>query len=121
MDAYAAGGASKAAVQSQIYGGTSLQNDGSFAASSVGRITANYVNGPATTVNGVDLYIKFEDDYANGVIAAGLEANYVAKYSVDAYMKGAVQVAANYECAGFFNINNPCRPCLLYTSDAADD
>ena len=82
MNAYAGGGASKAAVQSQIYGGTNLQNDGSFAASSVGRITANYVNGPATTVNGIDLYIKYEDDYANGVISAGLEANYVAKYSV---------------------------------------
>ena len=109
MDAYAAGGAAKAAVQSQIYGGDNLNNDGSFGAASVGRITANYINGPATTVNGIDLYIKYEDDYANGVISAGLEANYVAKYSVDAYMKGAVEIAGAYECAGFFNIENPCR------------
>ena len=55
MDAYGAGGAAKAAVQSQIYGGDNLQNDGSFGAASVGRITANYINGPATTVNGVRL------------------------------------------------------------------
>ena len=109
MNAYAAGGAGKAAVQSQIYGGDNLANDGSFGAAAVGRITANYINGPATTVNGIDLYIKYEDDYANGVISAGLEANYVAKYSVDAYMKGAVQIAGAYECAGFFNIENPCR------------
>ena len=47
-------------VQSQIYGGTNLQNDGSFAASSVGRITANYVNGPATTVNGVDFTLNLK-------------------------------------------------------------
>ena len=110
MNAYEAGGAAKAAVQSQIYGGDNLNNDGSFAASGVGRIQANYINGPSTSVNGLDLYIKFEDDYANGVISAGLEANYVAKYSVDAYMKGTVEVAEAYDCAGFFNFENTCRP-----------
>ena len=44
------------------------------------------------------------------MITAGLEANYVAKYSVDAYFKGTTKVADAYECDGYFNINNPCRP-----------
>ena len=30
-------------------------------------------------------------------------------YSVDAYSIGGNQVAAPYECAGYFNINNTCR------------
>ena len=45
----------------------------------------------------------------DGMLTAGLEANYVAKYSVDAYMKGNVEIAAAYDCAGFFNIENTCR------------
>ena len=110
MNAYAAGGAAKAAVQSQIYSGTPLVNDGSFGAGAVGRIAANFVNGPRTVTNGVDLFVEYETDYADGMITTGLEANYVAKYSVDAYSKGGVEVAAAYDCDGYFNINNPCRP-----------
>jgi outer membrane receptor protein involved in Fe transport len=109
MNAYAAGGAAKAAVQSQIYSGTPLVNDGSFGSGAVGRIAANYVNGPETLTNGVDLFIEYETDYADGTITAGIEANYVAKYSVDAYLKGGVEVAGAYDCAGFFNIENTCR------------
>jgi len=109
-NAYQAGGAAKAAVQSQIYGGDGLVNDGSFGAGSIGRITSNYINGPGTEVNGFDIYIKYETDYANGTISSGLEANFVGKYSVDSYMSGAVEIAGAYECAGFFNIENSCRP-----------
>tara|TARA_B100000035_G_scaffold151437_1_gene129040 strand:+ start:122 stop:3214 length:3093 start_codon:yes stop_codon:yes gene_type:complete len=126
MNAYAAGGAAKAAVQSQIYSGTPLVNDGSFGAGAVGRIAANYVNGPATLTNGVDLFIEYETDYRDGTLTAGFEANYVGKYSVDAYSKGGVEVAAAFECAGYFNIENPCRSMpdmkgkafLNYRSDA---
>ena len=109
MNAYSAGGASKTAVQSQIYSGTPLVNDGSFGADAVGRIRSNFINGPSTQTNGVDLYVKYETDYGDGTIAAGLEANYITKYSVDAYMKGAVTIAAAYDCDGFFNIENSCR------------
>ena len=80
-----------------------------FAASSVARIQANFVNGPQTDTDGVDVFVKFEDDYANGVLSAGVEANYVIDYSVAAYTKGGAQIAAAYECAGYFNIENTCR------------
>ena len=62
-----------------------------------------------TETDGVDIFVKYEDDYADGVISAGVEAAYVIDYSVDAYSKGGVQVAGAYECAGYFNINNTCR------------
>lgn len=107
--AYEAGGAAKAAIQSQIYGGTNVTNDGSFTAAQIGRIRSNFVNGPEVQTNGLDLFVKYETDYANGVLSAGMEANWILKYSVDAYKIGAVQIAGSYECAGFFNINNSCR------------
>jgi len=107
--AYEAGGAAKAAIQSQIYGGTTLTNDGSFAASSIGRIRSNFVNGSEVQTNGLDVFVKYETDYANGVLSAGMEANWILKYSTDAYKIGAVQIAAAYDCDGYFNINNSCR------------
>ncbi len=110
MAAYASGGTAKAKVQSQIYGGTAtLVNDGSFAASAVARITSNYVNGPATETDGIDLFIQYETDYADGTIAAGIEASEILDYSVDAYIVDGVEIAAAYECAGYFNISNTCR------------
>ena len=107
-DAYDAGGASKAAVQAQIYGPGNV-NDGSFAASSIGRIKANFVNGPSTETDGLDIFVKYEDAYADGMMAVGVEAAYVMDYSVAAYSIGGSEVAAAYECAGYFNINNTCR------------
>ena len=53
--AYEAGGAAKAAIQSQIYGGTNLTNDGSFTAAQIGRIRSNFVNGAEVQTNGLDL------------------------------------------------------------------
>ena len=87
----------------------SLVNDGSFGAGAIGRVQSNFINGPSTLTNGVDLYLQYETDMGDGMLTAGLEANYVAKYSVDAYMKGNVEIAAAYDCAGFFNIENTCR------------
>ena len=100
--------AAKAAVQAQIYGPGNV-NDGSFLAEDIGRIKANFVNGPATETDGLDIYIKYESDYADGIISAGVEAAYVIDYSVDAYSIGTTQVAAAYACDGYFNINNTCR------------
>ena len=124
-DAYEAGGASKAAIQSQIYGPGNV-NDGSFKAAKIGRIKSNFVNGPKTETDGIDIFVKYEDAYADGIMAVGVEAAYVIDYSVDAYMIGASEVAPAYECAGFFNINNTCRSMpdlkakafLNYTTDA---
>ena len=107
-DAYAKGGASKTAVQAQIYGPGNV-NDGTFSAADIGRIKANFVNGPSTETDGVDIFVKYEDAYGDGMMAVGVEAAYVIDYSVDAYSIGGSQVAAAYECAGYFNINNTCR------------
>ena len=107
-DAYAAGGSSKAAVVKQIYGPNNV-NNGSFGADEIGRIKSFFVNGPTTETDGLDVFVKYEDDYAQGVISAGVEAAYVIDYSVGAYYKGGNLVAAAYECAGYFNINNTCR------------
>jgi len=110
VNAYAAGGAAKAAIQSQIFGGASLVNDGSFGFGEIARIQSNYVNGPATETDGLDLFIKYDTDFANGMLSAGMEANMIFDYSVAAYSVGGSQVAAAYECAGFFNFSNSCRP-----------
>ena len=102
------GTGSKAAVQSQIFGPGNV-NNGSFSAAEIGRIQANFINGPKTETDGLDVFVKYESDYADGVISVGVEANYVIDYSVDKYMKGAVMIADAYECAGYFNIGNTCR------------
>ena len=123
-NAYAAGGTSKAAVQSQIYGPGNV-NNGTFGADEIGRIKSFFVNGPQTDTDGVDIFVKYEDAYADGIMAVGVEAAYVIDYTVAAYSKGGVQVAAAYECAGYFNINNTCRSMpdlkakafLNYTTD----
>ena len=99
---------SKAAVQSQIFGPGNV-NNGSFTAAEIGRIQSNFINGPKTETDGLDVFVKYESDYADGVISAGVEANYVIDYSVDKYMKGAVMIADAYECSGYFNIENTCR------------
>tara|TARA_B100001057_G_scaffold340653_2_gene341459 strand:- start:5819 stop:8947 length:3129 start_codon:yes stop_codon:yes gene_type:complete len=106
-DAYEAGGAGKTAIQSQISNGS--VNNGSFAASSIARIQANFVNGPKTETDGLDVFVKYESDYANGVISSGVEANYVIDYEVDAYFKGGAKIADAFNCAGYFNIEKPCR------------
>ena len=130
VNAFAAGGAAAAAVSGQMYGGVdtlpfnAVTNN--FTAASVGRIASNFVNGPETLTNGVDLYVEYETDYSDGVIKSGLELNYVAKYDVAAYMKDGVEIAAAFECVGFFNINNTCRSMpdlkgkafVNYTTDA---
>ena len=102
------GTGSKAVVQSQIFGPGNV-NNGTFSAAEIGRIQANFINGPKTETDGLDVFVKYESDYADGVISAGVEANYVIDYSVDKYMKGAVMIADAYECAGYFNIENTCR------------
>ena len=92
----------------QIYGPENV-NNGSFDADEIGRIKSNFVNGPQTETDGVDIFVKYEDAYADGIMAVGVEAAYVIDYSVAAYSIGGVQVAGAYECAGYFNINNTCR------------
>ena len=98
----------KAAVQSQIYG-PGNSNQGGFAASQIGRIKSFFVNGPQTDTDGVDIFVKWEDVYADGIMSAGVEAAYVIDYSVAAYSKNGAQVAPAYECAGYFNLSNTCR------------
>ena len=65
--------AAKAAVQAQIYGPGNV-NDGSFAAKDIGRIKSLFVNGPKTETDGVDIFVKYEDAYADGIMAVGVEA-----------------------------------------------
>ncbi len=97
------------AIKSQVRGGANYATDGSFAASQIARITTPYVNGPETETDGLDIFVKYETDYAAGILSVGAEAAYVIDYSVAAYSKGGAQIAAAYECAGYFNIDNTCR------------
>ena len=80
-NATAADLAAKEAVKSQIYGPNSV-NDGSFVAADINRITSNFINGPAIETDGVDIFVKYESDYANGMISTGVEAAYVIDYSL---------------------------------------
>ena len=107
-NAYADGGDSRLAVQTQIFGPSGI-NDGSFDATDINRITTLFVNGPKTETDGLDIFVKFEDDYASGILSTGLEATYIIDYKVSAYFKGGTLVDDAYVCDGFFNIGNTCR------------
>ena len=107
--AYAAGGASKEAVQSQItcQGGLA---DGSCAVSGLARIQANIVNGPATETDGIDFYVDYAMDMGGNQVNVGLEGTYTMSYDVDAYYKGGVLIADAFEAAGYYNFDNNVRP-----------
>ena len=101
------------AVGPQMYGGSTGGQwnaaTNNFASKDIGRIRANFVNGPEVQTNGLDLFVKYDTDYANGTLSAGIEANWILKYSTDSYIKDSFTIAGAFECAGFFNINNSCR------------
>lgn len=107
-EAYAAGGASKEAVQSQItcQGGAT---DGSCAASGIQRIQANIVNGPRTETSGLDLFAEYSID-AGVPITIGLEGTYTFRYDVASYSINGVKVADSFEAAGYYNFDNNVRP-----------
>ena len=106
--AYAAGGDLRTAVRTQVFGPGGI-NDGTFDASEINRITTLFVNGPKTETDGLDIFVKYEDDYRAGTISTGLEAAYIIDYKVAAYLKNGVQVVDPLSCNGFFNISNSCR------------
>ena len=106
--AYALGGDKRTAVRDQVFGPGGI-NDGTFDASEINRITTLFVNGPKTETDGLDIFVKYEDDYRAGTISTGLEAAYIIDYKVAAYLKNGVQVVEPLSCNGFFNINNNCR------------
>jgi outer membrane receptor protein involved in Fe transport len=101
------------AVGPQMYGGASggqwNVDTNNFASKDIGRIRASFVNGPEIQTNGLDLFVKYDTDYANGTLSAGIEANWILKYSTDSYIKDSFAIAGAFDCAGFFNINNSCR------------
>ncbi len=108
-DAYAAGGAAKEAVQSQItcQGGI---RDGSCTSAGIERIQANIINGPETETDGIDFYVDYAMDVGGSQVNIGLEGTYTLSYDVDAYYKGGVLIADAYEAAGYYNFVNGQRP-----------
>lgn len=106
--AYAAGGNLRTAVRTQVFGPGGI-NDGLFDASEINRITTLFVNGPKTETDGLDIFIKYENDYRTGTISTGLEAAYIFDYKVAAYIKNGIEVVEPLSCNGFFNISNSCR------------
>ena len=68
--AYAAGGDLRTAVRTQVFGPGGI-NDGTFDASEINRITTLFVNGPKTETDGLDIFVKYEDDYRAGTISTG--------------------------------------------------
>ena len=106
--AYADGDDLRTAVRTQVFGPGGI-NDGTFDASEINRITTLFINGPKTETDGLDIFVKYEDDYRAGTISTGLEAAYIIDYKVAAYLKNGVQVVDPLSCNGFFNISNSCR------------
>lgn len=107
--AYAAGGASKEAVQNQItcQGGV---RDGSCSAFGIERIQANIVNGPRTETDGIDFYTDYVMDLDGYQVNMGVEGTYTMSYDVAAYYKGGVKIADAFEAAGYYNFENGIRP-----------
>ncbi|MBD3646370.1 MAG: TonB-dependent receptor, partial [Pseudomonadales bacterium] len=108
-DAYAAGGASKEAVQAQVtcVGGVT---DGSCIPFNIERIQANIVNGPRTETSGLDFYTDYRWDLDGAQVNLGLEGSYTFRYDVDAYYINGVKVADAFEAAGYYNFLNGVRP-----------
>lgn len=109
VNAYAAGGAAKAAVQGQIFC-TGSGNDGSCAASGIERIESMTINGPSVQTSGVDLFVDYQFELGAGIANLGTDISHTMEYAQDAYHKGGVMVAASYDAAGFLNGGRGARP-----------
>ncbi|MGI9249866.1 MAG: TonB-dependent receptor domain-containing protein [Pseudohongiellaceae bacterium] len=105
VDAYAAGGERKTAVQEQIYCTSSagLVNDGSCAASGIERVRVRTMNGPSRQISGVDVYATYDLETVSGVLTLGLDASRMLEYRQDAYTKNGVQIADSFDAAGRLN------------------
>ncbi len=108
-NAYAAGGASKEAVQDQVtcQGGVT---DGSCAVSGLERIRVNIVNGPRTETSGIDIFVDYAMELGGAQVNLGVEGTYTMRYDVDSYSINGVKVADAFEAAGYYNFENGVRP-----------
>lgn len=109
INAYAAGGARKEAVQSQIYCQGGL-NDGSCVASAVERIENYIINGPAVKTSGIDIFIEYEMEAGPGMMTFGADFSHVIQYKVDDFEKNGVLIASGYDGAGYLNAGRGIRP-----------
>lgn len=109
VSAYGAGGASKLAVQGQIFCQGGL-NDGSCAASGIERIESMTINGPSIETSGIDLFADYQFEMAGGIAKVGLDLSHTVEYKQDAYNKDGALISAAYDAAGFLNVSRGARP-----------
>ena len=109
VGAYTAGGASKAAVQSQIYC-TGASNDGSCAGSGIERIEVETINGPSVTTSGIDLFVDYQVPLGSGIAGFGADFSHTLEYEQDEYVKSGALIAGSYDAAGFLNASRSARP-----------
>ncbi len=109
VSAYAAGGAAKEAVQSQIFctGGT---NDGACPAAEIERIESLTINGPSVETSGLDLYANYSMDLGPGALSLGLDLSHTIDYEVDEYIKNGVKISDSFDAAGYLNAGRGVRP-----------
>lgn len=108
VSAYAAGGASALAVQSQIVCPPGFA-EGECDVSQLERVQPLIVNGPSQTTNGIDFFVDY--DLNLGVSTSiGIEGSYTLSKEIDPYYKGGALIAEGVETAGYYNFENPARP-----------
>ena len=109
VSAYGAGGASKLAVQGQIFCQGGL-NDGSCAGSGIERIESMTINGPSIETSGIDLFADYQFEMAGGIAKVGLDLSHTVEYKQEAYYKDGALISAAYDAAGFLNVSRGARP-----------
>ncbi len=110
VTAYQGGGASKAAVQEQIFCTGGAGNDGSCAASGIERIVVQSVNGPSIETSGVDVFVSYILDSSVGQFTFGADISHTLQYEQDEYQKNGAVVQESYDAAGFLNAGRGARP-----------
>ena len=108
---YAAGGASRAAVQHLVTcpGG---RRDGSCDAAAIERIRVNLVNWPGVTTSGIDWHLSARFPAGEGVASFGMNGTYTGQYDVKALTLNNVELYPAENGVGKLNWGSPTAPPL---------
>lgn len=108
---YAAGGASRAAVQHLVTcpGG---RRDGSCDATDIERIRVDLVNWPGVTTSGIDWHASARFPVGEGIASFGMDGTFTGQYDVKALSVNNVELYPAENAVGKLNWGSPTAPPL---------
>lgn len=86
-----------------VFGNGDTCTQGVTTGNDIARVLSPYVNGPGTTVRGLDFSADVKFDTLGGRVNIGANASLVLKYAVDAYALEGVPFSAAYNALGLAN------------------